>query len=85
MDGQAMTTPEDKSELDHAREQLEKAREAYDMAREGQRFTWGDRTLTMADLPDLRRDVEYWERRVAEIKARRRGTTTGYSVAKVFR
>lgn len=68
--------------LTEARAELEKAREAYNTVRQGQRYSWGDRSLSMPDLETLRRDVEYWEKRVAELEARERGTTSLYSVAR---
>lgn len=68
--------------LEEAQSELEKAREAYDQARRGTRISKGDRTVSTASVEELRRDVEYWERRVAELKARARGTTNGYSVVK---
>lgn len=68
--------------LEEAKKELEKSREAYDQARKGQRYSWGDRSLSMPDLETLRDDVAYWERRVSELEAQKRGTTNKYSVAR---
>lgn len=67
--------------LSEARDELTKARNAYDLVRQGQRFTKADRTLTMADLSELRADVQYWERRVDELEAQDKGRSSIHSVA----
>lgn len=64
-----------------AQEMLDKYMQAEADVLGGKSTTWNGRTLTMADLPDIRAGRQEWERRVAQQQARVAGGGRGYSLA----
>ena len=67
--------------MTQAKQMLEKYLEAETAVLEGRSVTFGGRTLTMADLNQIRDDRKEWERRVAAEAAAAGGCRAGYALA----
>lgn len=64
-----------------AQQMLDKYMEAEMAVLEGRSITFGGRTLSMADLSDIRDGRLEWERRVNASKSNAAGSNSGYSLA----
>ncbi|HCP54585.1 MAG: primosomal replication protein PriB/PriC domain protein [Pseudomonadaceae bacterium] len=67
--------------MNTAQQMLEKYIEAEIAVLDGRSITFGGRTLSMADLNDIRQGRLEWERRVNAEKASASGNNSGYSLA----
>lgn len=67
--------------MTRAQQMLEKYLEAEAAVLEGRSVTFGGRTLTMADLNQIRDGRKEWERRVAMEATATHGGRAGYSLA----
>ncbi|QJD58191.1 primosomal replication protein PriB/PriC domain protein [Pseudomonas sp. gcc21] len=67
--------------MTQAQQMLNKYIEAEMAVLEGRSVTFGGRTLTMADLNQIRDGQQEWERRVASETAATKGGRFGYSLA----
>ncbi len=68
-------------ELSQAKTILERYVEAELAVLDGRSVTFGSRTLTMADLDEIRAGRQEWERKVANLESAARGRSRPYKLA----
>lgn len=59
--------------LDTAQRHLDQWLEAEAAVTTNQSYTVGNRSLTRANLSDIRRQIEYWEKKVKELEIKENG------------
>lgn len=59
--------------IERAKIHLEAWYEAELKASTGQSYTIGSRTLTRVNIPEIRKQIEYWENRIAGLEKGGRG------------
>lgn len=69
------------AEMTQAQQMLQRYLDAEMAVLDGRSITFGGRTLTMADLDQIRSGRLEWERRVAAEQARAAGRRAGHSLA----
>ena len=68
-------------ELSQAKTILERYVEAELAVLDGRSVTFGSRTLTMADLDEIRAGRQEWERKVVNLESAARGRSRPYKLA----
>lgn len=71
-------------ELDEAREMLRSWIDANKAVSTGQAYKIGTRSLTRADLSEIRSEIKYWRAEVERLEAGRRGARVMRAVPRDF-